>query len=68
MSWHPDLQLDALMGQRAGSEHQLQAQGEQIAPEPAISPGSPSMMSSTRSGRKMAESCLATTMAYFCTT
>ena len=24
LSWHPDLQLDALMGQRAGSEQLLQ--------------------------------------------
>ena len=31
VSWHPDLQLDALMGQRAGSEDQLQAQAGQIA-------------------------------------
>ena len=31
MSWHPDLSLDALMGQRAGSESQLQAEAGRIA-------------------------------------
>ena len=31
MSWHPDLSLDALMGQRAGSESQLQAKAGWIA-------------------------------------
>ena len=30
MSWHPDLQLDALMGQRAGSEQLLQEQAGRI--------------------------------------
>ena len=30
-SWHPDLSLDALMGQRAGSESQLQAEAGRIA-------------------------------------
>ena len=29
--WHPDLQLDALMGQRAGSEQLLQEQAGRIA-------------------------------------
>ena len=31
LSWHPDLQLDALMGQRAGSEQLLQEQAGRIA-------------------------------------
>ena len=31
LSWHPDLQLDALMGQRAGSEQLLQEQVGRIA-------------------------------------
>ena len=31
LSWHPDLALDALMGQRAGSESQLQAEDGRIA-------------------------------------
>ena len=31
LSWHPDLQLGALMGQRASSEQQLQEQAGQIA-------------------------------------
>ena len=31
LSWHPDLQLDALMGQRAGSEQLLQEQTGRIA-------------------------------------
>ena len=31
MSWHPDLSLDALMGQRAISESQLQAEADRIA-------------------------------------
>ena len=31
MSWHLDLSLDALMGQRAGSESQLQAEADRIA-------------------------------------
>ena len=31
LSWHPDLQLDALMGQRAGSEKLLQEQAGRIA-------------------------------------
>ena len=31
LSWHPDLQLDALMGQWAGPEHQLQEQAGRIA-------------------------------------
>ena len=31
LSWHPDLQLDALMGQRAGSEELLQEQAGRIA-------------------------------------
>ena len=31
LSWHPDLQLDALMGQWAGSEQLLQEQAGRIA-------------------------------------
>jgi len=31
LSWHPDLQLDVLMGQRAGSEQHLEEQAGQIA-------------------------------------
>lgn len=31
MSWHPDLALDALMGQRAGAENQLRAKAGRIA-------------------------------------
>ena len=31
LSWHPDLQLDALMGQRAGSKQLLQEQAGRIA-------------------------------------
>ena len=31
LSWHPDLALDALMGQRAGSDNQLQAEAGRIA-------------------------------------
>nr|XP_040258241.1 uncharacterized protein LOC120975646 [Aegilops tauschii subsp. strangulata] len=31
LSWHPDLQLDALMGQQAGSEQLLQEQAGRIA-------------------------------------
>ena len=31
LSWYPDLELDALMGQRAGSESQLQAEAGRIA-------------------------------------
>ena len=31
LSWHPDLQLDALMGQRAGLEQLLQEQAGRIA-------------------------------------
>ena len=31
LSWHPDLQLDALMGQRTGSEQLLQEQAGRIA-------------------------------------
>ena len=31
MSWHPDLSLDTLMGQRAVSESQLQAEAGRIA-------------------------------------
>ena len=31
LSWHPDLQLNALMGQRAGSEQLLQEQAGLIA-------------------------------------
>ena len=31
LSWHPDLQLDALMGQHAGSEQLLQEQAGRIA-------------------------------------
>ena len=31
LSWHPNLQLDALMGQRASSEQHLQEQASRIA-------------------------------------
>lgn len=31
LSWHPDLQLDTLMGQRAGSEQLLQEQARRFA-------------------------------------